>query len=87
MTPYDGRLEPGATYVVTSDDLLAEFTPPRLKLPYHHAGRVDWVEPLVLPPGRVKLVFKVESHDVQRVTVGRWNSTWRCRVVSLEPAK
>ena len=87
MTPYDGHLEAGVTYVVTGEDLAKEFIPPRLVLPYHHAGRVEWLEPLVLPRGRVKLVFKVESHDVQRMMERRWNSTWRCRVVSVEPAK
>lgn len=75
-TPYDGHLEAGVTSVVTGEDLLKE-----------HAGRVEWLEGLVLHPGRVKLVFKVESHDVQRMTERRWNSTWRCRVVSVGPAK
>ena len=59
VTPWVGELEPGATYVLTGEndpsrghELLAEtFRPPRLRLPHHHAGRVEWLGETVIPRG------------------------------------
>lgn len=92
VTPWEGTLASGATYEVTGEndpsrgiDLLAEtFRPPRLQLPHHHAGRVEWLGEVALPRGTVRVVFKVESLEVQRMTERRWNSTWKCRVISAE---
>lgn len=69
-------------------DLLAsELTPPRLRIPLHHAVRVEWLESKVLiPAGRVRVVFEVEAIDVVRMTERRWNTTYRCRLLSAEPA-
>lgn len=92
VTPFEGRLEKGASYELTGEndpergiDLIAQtFQPPILKLPHHHAGRVEWLGEVALPHGRVRVVFKVESLEVQRMTERRWNSTWKCRVISAE---
>jgi hypothetical protein len=63
--------------------------PPSLKLPHHHAGRVEWTDEDTLvriPKGRVRIVFVVERIDVARMTSTRWNSTYWCRLISAEPA-
>jgi hypothetical protein len=64
--------------------VLDQLRPPRLKLPHHHAGRVEWLGGApTLPDGEVRLVLEVVSHDVVRMTERRWNSTWVCRVISV----
>lgn len=93
VTLWEGTLEPGVTSVLTGThdpargvDLLADtFRPPTLKLPNHHAGRIEWVGDVVIPTGKVRLVFKVEGHAIARIAERRWNSTWTCRVISALP--
>lgn len=91
IVPWAGQLSAGSTYVVVgenSGDLLAEtFRPPRLKLPHHHAARVEWLGDTTVPRGKVRVVFTVESVDVQRMSETRWNSTFRCRLISAEPVR
>lgn len=92
---YRGTLEAKATYVLRGEhdpsrgvDLLAELRPPKLKLPMHHAARVEWTDEAAiaaLPRGALRLEFVVEAVDVVRVTERRWNSTFRCRLVRAEP--
>jgi hypothetical protein len=86
--PWEGHLVAGSTYVVIGEntgDFLAEtFRPPRLRLPHHHAGRVEWLGDVKLPRGKVRVVFTVETVGVQRVDQRRWNSTYTCRVISAE---
>ncbi len=80
VTPFEGTLEPGVTYVLTGTvDVLR---PPTLKLPHHHASRVEWVGDVAIPTGKVRLVFKVERVDIERMSERRWNSTFTCRVLS-----
>lgn len=85
--PFDGHLEAEKTYELVSDDALTSFRPPSLKLPFHHAGRVEWADDALarVPKGRVRLVFAVETIDVVRMTSTRWNSTYHCRLISAEP--
>ncbi len=92
---YRGTLEAKATYVLKGEhdparglDLLAALRPPALKLPMHHAARVEWADPgaiAALPRGALRLEFVVEAVDVVRMSEGRWNTTYRCRLVRAEP--
>ena len=82
--PFDGHLQREMTYTLDSDDVVAAFRPPSLKLPHHHAGRVEWADDALarVPKGRVRIIFTVEGIDVVRMTATRWNSTYRCRLIS-----
>lgn len=87
-TTFTGHLEAEQTYELVTDDVLEALRPPSLKLPFHHAGRVEWSDDRVvaqLPKGRVRIVFVVERVDIVRMTTTRWNSTYRCRLISAAP--
>ncbi|MBL8923610.1 MAG: hypothetical protein JNJ54_32445 [Myxococcaceae bacterium] len=81
--PFAGGLEEGVVYVIeTSRDALpSQLAPPALKLPMHHASRVEWEAPLSLPEGRLELTFQVVEVTVRRISERRWNSTFRCRLL------
>lgn len=83
--PFDGTLVPGQRYELRGPGatVLEALRPPRLKVPAHHAARVEWREVPTLPAGEVRLIFEVETHEVVRVSERRWNSTWTCRVVEV----
>jgi hypothetical protein len=69
---------------------------PRLRVPFHHAGRIDWTNPgdvdrlsPVHPSNRPAVykpvvVFRVVSKQVVAAGSGRWNTTYTCELLRLE---
>lgn len=92
---FTGTLEKGTTYraLVKRDRTNEWHTVSRLKLPYHHAGRIEWLNlkdfPELNKPSRGPLlkhfVFKVTEEEVYKVSgQRRWNTTYYCRIVAVE---
>jgi hypothetical protein len=86
---YSGQLESGVLYELTcpGTELQAELSPPRLRVPMHHAGRVEWSNPdqlATLSRARTRIVFIVERVVVERISERRWNTTYHCRVQRIE---
>ena len=69
---------------------------PRVQVPFHHAGRVEWTNPNdidrlspVHPSNRrgvykPTVVFRVLSKQVAQAGSGRWNTTFTCELLRLE---
>jgi hypothetical protein len=59
-----------------------------LRMPYHHVGRVEWVNaglfPMLKVPGPRYVMFRVLSETVQMVGSGRWDSVYRCELVEVK---
>lgn len=92
---FSGALEEGFTYrALVIFDQAHEWRPVApLKLPYHHAGRVEWLnlqdfpELTKRPPdSRLKqFIFKVEEKRTVKVSGQyRWNTTYHCRIMRVE---
>ncbi|HEX8492348.1 MAG TPA: hypothetical protein VF658_05865 [Pyrinomonadaceae bacterium] len=92
---FAGTLEEGFTYraLVIFDETQEWRLIAPLKLPYHHAGRVEWLNlkdfPELTkqqPAARLKqFVFKVVEKKIIKVAGQyRWNTTYHCRIIALE---
>jgi hypothetical protein len=92
---FAGTLEAGHTYRALSIfDQAQEWRPVApLKLPFHHAGRIEWLnltdfpELTETPPGsRLKnIVFRVVEKKIAKVSGQyRWNTTYTCRIIRVE---
>jgi hypothetical protein len=83
---FEGTLDVGRTYRarVATDSVTGLAIP--LKLPFHHAGRIEWVDREALPSpeaGRAKtIVFEVLSRETQRVDPRGWRTSYRCSIAS-----
>lgn len=89
---FAGGLERGRSYraeVVYDEGLKRWRTAIPIKLPFHHAGSIEW-ENLsefdeltgAQPTARSIFVFKVVSKRVVNVGGNRWNTTYVCRIIS-----
>lgn len=67
----------------------------KLRVPYHHAARIEWVNlgeyPTLDKPGdhpqRQRILFDLVSREVVKVSgQERWNTTYRCRIHAVEYA-
>ena len=85
--PYEGTLEEGwiyraeATYQPANDELILK-TP--LRLPYHHAGRIEWTNLSPINRSSVAVVFRVDSKAVAAAGPGRWNTTYHCSAIKID---
>jgi hypothetical protein len=83
---FEGALDVGRTYRarVGADSVTGLAIP--LKLPFHHSGRIEWVDPEALPrpeAGRAKtIVFEVLSRETRRVDTRAWRTSYRCSIAS-----
>jgi hypothetical protein len=92
---FAGTLEKGRTYraSVTPDGAAEWRLVLPLKLPFHHAGRVEWLNLKDFPAldkgasnALLKqIVFKVVERTIVKVAgQNRWNTTFDCRIVRIE---
>jgi hypothetical protein len=91
---FDGTLETGKVYraAVTFDkDSVLFKTVKRLKLPAHHAGRIEWTNIkflggfYTLDAGeQIHFVFEVVAKNVMMLAGGRLRTTFDCRILSME---
>lgn len=94
VTRYDGRLELDEFYraEITYDRERWEWvTMPAPKVPYHHSGRIEWLNaghfPRLFerPPGaRVEVVFQVVGVKREFVAERHWRLTYVCRIGGVE---
>lgn len=92
---FAGLIQKGPTYraQITYDKEQGWRTVVKLRVPYHHAARIEWVNlneyPALDKPSdgtrRQRIVFEMESREVVKVSgEDRWNTTYRCRIVAVE---
>ncbi len=93
--PYAGFLEAGECYrtaVTFAPDGTFRLTDP-LRLPAHHAARIEWTNLRDLPklmraattPPTQSVVFRVLSKQVAKAGAQeRWNTTYRCRIYRID---
>lgn len=92
---FDGTLEEGITYralvVCDREQELRTIIP--LRIPFHHAARIEWLNLREFPQLRKaknarcqqQILFKVDSKEIIKVAgQKRWNTTYRCLVLALE---
>ncbi len=95
---FAGTLEEGRMYRALSIfDQEQEWRPVApLKLPFHHAGRIEWLNlkdfPALTetpPSARLKnIVFRVVEKRIAKVAGQyRWNTTFYCRIIRIEPER
>lgn len=85
---YEGDLEVGRTYhakatLYANGKVVIE---PRLRLPMHHAGRIEWkdirhVEGTGPQKWSAEAEFRVVSKEVVAMGPGRWNTTFYCELI------
>jgi hypothetical protein len=89
VVPYQGTLEPGWTFSDTIDYTAARGLQlsSRLRVPFHHAGRVEWNNadsfPLLQQNGRLHLTFRVVSKTTELMGNNRWNDEYVCEIIEL----
>jgi hypothetical protein len=92
---FEGTLEKGNAYraLVVCDHVEAWRTVVALRLPFHHAARIEWTNLREFPQlNKVKnddckrrIVFKVVAQETTKVAgLYRWNTTYQCRVIAVE---
>ena len=92
---FDGLIQKGPTYraQISYDKEQGWRTVVKLRLPYHHAARIEWINlseyPILEKPvehaRRQRILFIMESREVVKVPgQERWNTTYRCRVIAVE---
>lgn len=92
--PYKGELQGGRTYVaaVRGDKLegLSLIIP--VRMPYHYAVRIEWINLSEFPSlarlqnssREQRIVFSVISDELRQVTERRWNRTLKCKIISVD---
>ena len=91
---FKGSLEEGRTYravvVCDKDHQWRPLIP--IKVPYHHAARIEWLNLKDFPElmkadphdCRRRIVFKVVSTQTVMISrQPRWDTTYRCRIVKV----
>lgn len=92
---FKGMLEPGVSYraLVTRDRVEEWRTLLPLRLPFHHAARIEWLNlkdyPALNKAGtgshQKRIVFKVVRRETSKVAGQyRWNTTYYCRITAIE---
>jgi hypothetical protein len=92
---FAGEIQKGPTYRarISYDKDDGWRTVVKLRVPYHHAARIEWVNlgeyPVLDNPGenqqRQRILFDLVSREVVKVSgQDRWNTTYRCRIIAVE---
>lgn len=94
IADFAGTLETGKVYraaVRFDKDSLSFTTVKRLKLPAHHAGRIEWTNIgflngfYTLDAGEeIYFVFEVVARNVSTLAGGRLRTTFDCRILGME---
>jgi hypothetical protein len=95
VVEFAGLIQKGPTYraQISYDKEQGWRTVVKLRVPYHHAARVEWVNlneyPVLDKPDersrKKRIVFELESREVVKVSgQERWNTTYRCRIIAVE---
>lgn len=86
---FEGRLEEGWAYGHTFNHVKVKGLQLGLplKLPYHHAARVQWTNedkfPLLRKSGVRWMTFRVVSKETRQVDRNRWNDTYVCEIIEV----
>ena len=93
MLPFAGVLEQGESYrakAIFRDPPAFEIAP-AVKIPPHHAARLEWSNldkfPALAAQGRgtsLSVVFRVLSKTVARQGSTRWNTEYLCEIRKVE---
>lgn len=91
---YEGTLQAGKVYraTVRGDRQLGLSLTPPLRVPIHHAWRVEWINlsrfrallRLRDSSREQQVVFSVISDEIKPIAERRWNRTLRCEVLMVE---
>jgi hypothetical protein len=92
---FEGTLEKGSTYraLVTCDHVEEWRTVVPLRLPFHHAARIEWTNLRGFPQRNKaknddcqrRIIFKVLARETVKVPGQyRWNTTYQCRIIAVE---
>jgi hypothetical protein len=91
VLPYQGILDLGWTYsdAVDYDHAAGLQLSSPLKVPFHHAARVEWSNlrkfaDELRSNGRKYITFRVTSSTVQKIDANRWNTVYDCEIVELK---
>ena len=90
IVDYEGTLEEGKIYraIVYSNKQQTLSLAVPLKIPLHHADRIEWVNQakfFFLAENRI--VFRVKLKDTKQMTPNRWNTTYSCEILNLEESR
>lgn len=92
---FEGSLEKGNIYrALVMRDRDGEWrTVVGLRFPYHHAARIEWLNSRDFPQlndakkydSRLRIVFEVVDREIAKIRAhNRWNTTYQCRIASVE---
>jgi hypothetical protein len=92
---FEGLIQKGVTYraKITFNTEQGWHTVVKLRVPYHHAARIEWTNldeyPSLEKQGarmqRHWIRFELVSREVVKLaSQERWNTTYRCRIVAVE---
>jgi hypothetical protein len=94
LITYEGTLQAGKIYraTVTGDRRFGLSLVPPLRVPIHHAARIEWtnlgefraLRRLRNSSRERQIVFSVISDEIKHMTERRWNRTLRCEVILVE---
>ncbi|MEK7722801.1 MAG: hypothetical protein AAB336_00475 [Acidobacteriota bacterium] len=97
LIDFAGDLQKGKSYSaeIAFDEKFNEWqTVKRLKVPFHHAGRIEWSNlkdfVILKNPDEKKcnrIVFKVVSKKIYQADRNRWNTIYQAKILSLIPDK
>lgn len=90
IVEYQGWLEEGKTYraIVYSDKRRVWSLAVPLKIPFHHAARIEWKnQDKFFMSKENHIVFRVISKEVKRIGRSRWNTTYSCEISNVESLK
>lgn len=88
--PYQGEIKLGWNYSDTFDrkaDDPEMILSTSLKLPIHHAGRIEWRNagqfPQLARSGRHSIIFRAGSQTTHQYEPGRWNETFHLTILEV----
>jgi hypothetical protein len=88
---FDGELKAGWAYMAGLDYKKEKGLQlgVSLKMPLHHATRVEWTNedkfPLLRKSGVRFVTFRVVSRETQQVSENRWNDIYICEILEVNP--
>jgi len=86
---FEGELKDGWTYITGLDYIKEKGLQlgVTLKMPLHHAARVEWTNedkfPLLRKSGVRFITFRVVSKETLHIEKNRWNDTYICEIIEV----
>jgi hypothetical protein len=94
IAPYEGTVEAGRTYraVVRGDKELELVLSPRMRIEFHYAYRIEWINLSEFPElkelhktsGERTIVFSVIASERKQIEERRWNRSLQMKIVRVE---